>query len=226
MKKVLICLTLAFGVSITLNAAEYSVSSAGEVAALQLKAGDIVTFKNGTYADQNIVIKGNGTAENPIVFQGEEAGKVIFTGKSTLSANGAYLVIKDFYFKDPAARTGSLIELKTTDSRLTNCAITGWNTVQDPATDSKWVSLYKERNRVDHCWFDDKRNIGCLLVVWLEKDVVPNHTIEHNYFSRPKSLLDPDGGKSNGQECIRIGTERLLDAAGRLQRKEQLFLSL
>lgn len=82
--------------------------------------------------------------------------------------------------------------------RLTNTAIEDYNPVSIN-TDYKWVSLYGDSNRVDHCYFRNKRHSGTTLVVWLNG--IPNyHRVDHNYFAyRP-----PLG--FNGGETIRIGT--------------------
>lgn len=204
MKKTVLSLLLLLGVC-SLRAETYTIGSAAELSALKLKAGDEVLFRSGEYQSQKLMFKGTGTADKPISLRAEKAGRVVLTGESNIKLSGSYLVVSGFHLRDITPK-GSPIEIKGTQNRVTECVITGDNLAPEAKIDTKWVSMYGTKNRVDHCTFFDKKNIGCLLVVWLEKDVVPAHTIENNYFCRPTPLLDADGGRSNGQECIRIGT--------------------
>lgn len=192
----------------SLSGAEYKVSSAAEVSALKsLKPGDVVIFGAGTYKDQKMVLKAKGTPDAPIVFKAEQPGRVVFTGDSQLQMSGTGMEVSGFWFKDVVATGKCIVEMKTTASKLTQCAITGKDTPQDKDTDYKWVSVYGENNTVDGCSFIDKKNIGCLFVVWFEEGKTPGHTITNNYFSRPTVLYEEDGkSKINGQEALRIGT--------------------
>ena len=81
----------------------------------------------------------------------------------------------------------------------------GDKTAQAGDIDAKWVSLFGRNHLVSECTFRDKRNMGTLLVVWLESDIVPRHKIVANRFERPVTLLDDEGKARNGQETIRIG---------------------
>ena len=103
-----------------------------------------------------------------------------------------------FRFRTSSSETAENCTLK-------NTAIINCNPV-DQTVDSKWVSLYGKNNRVINCSFENKTNMGTLLVVWLESGIVPSHTIENNYFGYRNSNLDNSGNELNGQEIIRIGT--------------------
>jgi poly(beta-D-mannuronate) lyase len=82
---------------------------------------------------------------------------------------------------------------------LTNCAIINFSP-SDSTKDNKWVSLYGTRNRVDHCYFEGKKNSGATLVVWLSAR--PNyHQIDYNHFAYRPVLYGWNGG-----ETIRVGT--------------------
>lgn len=186
------------------------VSSAAELQALgTLAAGTTVVWRDGAYADAVAEIKGAGTAENPVVLRAETPGGVRFTGSSRLTVAGGHVVVSGFWWKDPAPVSGKAVVTFSKGSMcctLRDCAITGDHTREDAATDTKWVSLYGSENTVEGCTFRDKRNIGCLLVVWLEEGVTPRHRIAGNSFSRPATLAGGDGKALNGQETIRIGT--------------------
>lgn len=186
------------------------VASAAELDALgTLAAGDTVVWRNGTYDSEVVRLKGLGTAERPAVLRAETPGGVCFTGPSRLSVEGRYVAASGFWWRNPVPVQGKAVVTLAKGSAgcmLADCAVTGDDTAEDAATDTKWVSLYGAEHTVRGCTFRDKRNIGCLLVVWLEPDIVPRHAIENNRFERPATLRDAAGKALNGQETIRIGT--------------------
>jgi len=186
------------------------VSSAAELEALgTLDPGTTVVWRDGVYDGQIVQLKGVGTAENPVVLRAETPGGVRFTGSSRLWVEGERIEVRGFWWQNPEPVRGkSVVTLAkgSTGCALSDCAITGDATAEDASVDTKWVSLYGTANTVSGCTFRDKRNIGCLLVVWLEADIVPRHTIAGNRFERPATLRDANGKAVNGQETIRIGT--------------------
>lgn len=185
------------------------VSSAAEVAALgTVAAGTEVVWAKGVYADAVVTIQCAGTAEKPVVFRAEEAGEVRFTGTSRLTVKGAGAVASGFWWQDPTAvKSKAVITLDrgSEDCTVEQCAITGDKTAYAGDVDAKWVSLYGRNHLITGCTFRDKRNMGTLLVVWLEDGIVPRHKIVANRFERPATLYDDDGKARNGQETIRIG---------------------
>jgi poly(beta-D-mannuronate) lyase len=201
----ILVILLCFISSVT--AENYRVS-ASEISKLtDLLPGDSVIITSGDYANLRLKFSAHGSFSKPIVLTAEIAGKVVFTGSSTLLLSGKHITIQNLHFNDlKPIHSVSPIEMRTDSSTLKNCMITGFNTTPDDSTDNKWVSIYGKYNSVERCSFYEKKNIGCLLVVWLEEGIVPNHKILNNYFYRPTILRDPDGGKKNGQECVRIGT--------------------
>lgn len=184
------------------------ISSADELAALgELKAGTEIVWKNGTYDSQRISLSGAGEAENPIVFRAETPGGVCFTGASSLDIGGSCIHVSGFMWKDPKPAGEHLIRLLSGSSscRLEECAIDGSGTEPDAENGTKWVSLYGSGHTVTRCDFENKRNMGALCVVWLEEGVTAAHTISHNRFSRPDTILDDQGEPANEQETIRVG---------------------
>lgn len=186
------------------------VSSAAELKALgTLVAGDVVVWRDGTYDAQVATVSGAGTADSPVVLRAETPGGVRFTGTSRLSIGGQHVEASGFWWENPEPVKGKSVVTFAKGSAgcvLADCAVTGDATAEDAATDTKWVSLYGTHNTVRGCTFRDKRNIGCLLVVWLETGIVPEHIIAGNRFERPVTLRDANGKAINGQETIRIGT--------------------
>ncbi len=170
----------------------------------KVKPGDAIIMANGKWIDAQILFETNGTKDNPITLKAETAGKVVLSGTSSLKIAGDYLVVDGLYFKDGAPDNKDVIEFRKDENkesnycRLTNCAIEDYNPASK-STEYKWVSMYGTNNRVDHCYFRNKINAGCLLVVWLSNK--PNyHLIDSNYFA-----FRPELGE-NGAEIIRIGT--------------------
>ncbi|MBQ6882548.1 MAG: polysaccharide lyase 6 family protein [Alistipes sp.] len=187
------------------------VSSAEEVAALGVvQAGTEIVWRKGSYADQVVTLKAAGTAENPVVVRAEAPGETLFTGASRLVVKGSGAVVSGLWWKDPTAVKGKAIITLDKGSEncvVEQCAITGQNTELRADIDAKWVSLYGRNHRVERCSFLDKKNMGTLLVVWLEEGVdAPAHRIIKNHFERPVTLYAADGKMINGQETIRIGT--------------------
>lgn len=182
-----------------------SVHSAADVNKTWL-AGDTLVWTNGTYNGKVITIKGTGTATAPIVLQAQTTGQVNLTTKSRLTIDGTYIEVKGFTFSGTNTGTDHVVQFTSASSncRLTDCNIDSFNPT-DATKDFKWVSLKGQQNRVDHCSFVNKTNIGTLLVVWLETGVTPLHRIDHNYFGYRIANLDSNGKELNGQEIIRIG---------------------
>lgn len=193
-----------------LRAERRFVSSAQELKAVlsELAPGDEIVWRNGSYDAQKIRLSANGTEKRPVVLRAETPGGVVLTGASSLTLDGTWLVAEGFAFRglDSSMKGSQLSCAKgSSDCRISGCLIDGGDSVQSEV-DNKWVSLYGQRNEVSHCTFLDKRNMGALLVVWMEKDVVPAHRILNNYFTRPLTIRDEKGRSRNGQEAIRIGT--------------------
>jgi len=193
------------------TASRIQVSTASEINIRTWSAGDTLVMKNGTWTDQAILLKGTGTASYPVVLQAETPGKVILNGSSKIGYSGQYIVVSGLYFLNGNLSGSAVIEFRTSSSalaencRLTNTAIVNYNPA-DKMVDSKWVSIYGKNNTVDHCSFENKTNMGTLLVVWLQSGVTVNHVISDNYFGYRNSILDQNGSALNGQEIIRIGT--------------------
>ncbi|MBT2560681.1 polysaccharide lyase 6 family protein [Pedobacter sp. ISL-68] len=195
------CLTaILIGCSIYGSAKDYKISTAAELAALKLLPGDKVIVKNGEWTNQQMIFRGNGTQQNPIRLIAEQGGQVFFTGASSLKIDGTWLIADGISFKNGFTKGEDVIVFseESANCRLTNSSVVGYNP-PDKAKEYTFGSLYGNRNRVDHCYFEGKTNQGPTLVVWLSDK--PNyHQIDHNYFgSRPDI-----GG--NGGETIRIGT--------------------
>jgi len=169
-------------------------------------AGDTLVFAKGSYSNLNLTLNGTGTAEQPVVLCAAIPGTVTLGGSSTVTIKGSYIEINGLSFSGTYTGKNHIIQFDASSSccRMTECAIEAYNTT-DVTKDYKWVSLKGRANRVDHCYFVGKKNMGTLLVVWLEEGVTPKHRIDNNYFGYREPNLGSDGKALNSQEIIRIG---------------------
>lgn len=208
-KYIFVCLLAAVINIGCLMAHTYQVKSSEEFNALKsLHPGDTILWENGEYRDVTIKLKAQGTEDTPVVFRAQTFGKVIFKGASSISLDGQWCVAEGFTFNelDTSAKYSVLTTTKRSSGcRFSDCRVDGKGS-KSSSVDTKWVSLYGHHNEVSYCTFHDKRNMGCLLVVWMEEGVVPTHTIKNNSFYRPYTHYDDSGKPRNGQESIRIGT--------------------
>ncbi|MBB1291567.1 polysaccharide lyase 6 family protein [Pseudoalteromonas sp. SR41-4] len=175
--------------------------------ASNLKAGDKVILKNGTWTDFEILLQGQGTEKSPIQLIAETKGKVILSGQSNLRLAGHYLHASGLVFKNGYTPTSAVIEFRRNKSdlayhsRVSEIVIDNYNN-PDKRESDYWVALYGQRNRFDHNHLVGKRNKGVTVAVRLnsEQSQQNYHQIDHNYFG-----YRPTFG-SNGGETLRIGT--------------------
>ncbi|MCR8634394.1 chondroitinase-B domain-containing protein [Paenibacillus radicis (ex Xue et al. 2023)] len=212
-----LCIVIAFSTAPTgasAETAEVKVSTVDEIAAAMKKAqpGDTIVMKNGVWKDAAVVVTGEGKENKPITLRAETPGQVWLTGSSTLNIGGSYLTVDGLVFKNGGDIDDSgVIEFKVGDieashSRLTNIQMIDYNPSSNE-TNTKWVGIYGDHNRVDHSYFKGKKNIGATMVVWREKVGENYHQIDHNYFAGRPILRDDKGQVvSNEAETLRIGT--------------------
>lgn len=170
--------------------------------------GSEIVWADGEYEGVVLKMIAEGTSEAPIILRAQTPGKVVFKGVSSITLQGRWLVAEGFCFTglDTSVKGSVLTFAKgSSNCRISNCKIDGKSS-RASDVDTKWVSMYGTRNEISHCTFLEKKNMGCLLVVWMEDGVVPEHKIADNYFYRPYTNYDDKGKARNGQESIRIGT--------------------
>ena len=170
--------------------------------------GDSIILKNGNWNDCKIILTCNGTASKPIVIKAESAGMVQVTGKSYLRLCGNHLIVDGLNFINGSAAEGNVWEFRMKDKvanecRITNCGINGFNTIKR-VSENYWVAFFGKNNRLDHCTFYNKKNLGVLIAVVLDDDRsrLNNHSIDSNYFA-PRPPLS-----SNAGEIIRVGVSQ------------------
>lgn len=182
---------------------EWPVNSARDVHEVlpKLKPGDSVVMKPGRWHDQEIRFTAKGTLQQPIILKAQKAGKTQLTGYSFLKIYGSHLVIDGLLFTDgyiDSSRSVIRLGEDTWHCRLTNTAIIDYSPPNKKAK-SAWVHILGLHNRVDHCYFSGKQNLGVVLSINFSVEQPNYHRIDHNYFG-PRQYLG-----INGCETIRIG---------------------
>ena len=171
--------------------------------------GDTILLQNGEW--NNVLIKAGclGTEQQPIVISAQTQGKVVISGRSQLRLGGNYIVVSGLYFKNGCGPGSAVIDFRISDKaianhcRVTNCVIDDFNK-PGRLDEDYWVSFSGRYNRIDHCSFINKKNLGVLMAVVLDDDRSRenHHSIDHNYFGLRMPLA------SNGGEIIRVGVSQ------------------
>lgn len=168
--------------------------------------GDTIIFQDGIWNNIEIKLNCSGTKEKPILLKAQNPGKVIISGTSQLKIGGNYIVINGLLFTNGYSPSRTVIDFRINNKelanncRVTNCVINDFNKPKR-VSDDVWISLSGKNNRVDHCSFLNKKNMGTLVAVILddERSRENFHSIDHNYFGIRPVLA------SNGGEIIRVG---------------------
>lgn len=171
--------------------------------------GDRVILASGEWKDAGLILHGKGSAAKPLCVMPEKPGSVLLSGNSFLKISGEYIVVKGLHFNNGYTADGDVIEFRTSNSRnadncrLTETVIENFSKPEKFKNDN-WVVLFGRNNRVDHCTFVNKLNLGPTMVVELndERSQQNHHSIDSNYFKGRQRL------GSNGGETIRVGVSK------------------
>src|SRR5688572_2885312 len=129
------------------------------------RPGDIILLRNGNWQNVEIQLSCKGTKEQPITFSAETPGKVLITGHSSLKLGGDFIIVKGLYFQKGYAGDDAVIDFRinkkqlANNCRVTECAIVDFNNPKR-MDENYWISFYGKNNRLDHCTFRDKKNMG------------------------------------------------------------------
>ncbi len=171
----------------------------------QLVAGDELVMKDGLWRDANLLIQGEGTAEQPITIRAATPGKVVLTGASRLRISGQYVQVIGLKLHNLTGQKADWIEFRKDSKKLANhcslkdCWLLESDDFQPTEKENRWIGIYGHDNRLENCRIEGKKNKGATVVVWLGKDNLGEHIITHNYFVHRPRL-----GK-NGGETLRVG---------------------
>lgn len=183
--------------------------------------GDEIVLRDGVYQRADILFTAEGTAERPVVLRAETPGGVVVRGESRLRIGGEHAVVSGLVF-DRAFNGDHLVVFREDSKRLarrcrlTDCVLVDCNP-RDPSDESRWVSLYGEHNRIDHCRIEGKTTKGTTVAVFLG-DGPARHRIDHNLFG-PR----PDFGR-NGGETIRVGDSGSSQVSAMVRVDHNLFV--
>lgn len=183
-------------------------------------AGSTICLADGSYVDANLEFVASGTASQPIVVTAQNPGRAILTGNVHIAMGGSFATLQGFLLRNGQSSSTGLVELKSGTTFCDDCRVTDLAIIDmdiGNATDTKWVSLYGQRDRADHCVFSGKTNPGTLLVVWRQSGRSDDDRIDHNLFANRPALA------SNGNEAIRIGTGAEASSDSRTTIAENLF---
>ena len=169
--------------------------------------GNVIEMASGEWNNVELLFDARGTEERPVTLTVQKKGGVVIQGESNLRIAGEYLVVEGLVFKNGNTPTNEVISFRkdkgkyASHCRLTECVIDNFNNKERFETET-WVAMYGRHNRVDHCYFTDKRNHGVTLTIRLVDSLCRknHHRIDHNFFGYRQNL------GANGGETLRVGT--------------------
>ncbi len=188
--------------------------SSKEVQALsgQLEPGDQLVLSGADWKDARFTFSGRGTEASPILIRPEVSGQVVFRGDSSVTFDGAHLVIVGLEFKDVAVtRPGSVIfRLGNGKDKPANHCIVNRIRIDncnspDPADRPRvrmwYMSIRGRDNTIANSTFSNLKNFGQMLAAQeLPPDELQRlHILNNHFVNRP--YLD----EQNGYEIIQIG---------------------
>jgi poly(beta-D-mannuronate) lyase len=191
-------------------AADVTVSDpeAARKAVLAAKPGDVIVLAAGEWKDADLRLDGEGSKDQPITIRAEKPGETIFTGASRIRLGGSHLVVSGLFLLNLSGADADWFEFRidskrrATHCRVTDCAFLEDEKFTAKENENRWIGIYGEGNRFDHCTIQGKKNKGATLVVWLGEQDPGRHRIDGNLFARRPRL-----GK-NGGETIRVGDSK------------------
>ena len=222
----LLLFTCLLVLSLPGNAITIPVKNIDELNAANKKAlpGDTIILQNGEWKNVTIRLNCTATKGSPITVKAQTPGKVLITGNSKLQIGGSYIIVEGLYFTNGYSGGDDVISFRIDSKQLANnCRVTNTtvNNFNNPKRmdENNWVIFYGKNNRLDHCSFLDKKNMGVLLAVVLddERSRENFHSIDHNYFGRRPPLA------SNGGEIIRVGVSQHCQFNSNTQIKNNFF---
>ena len=171
------------------------------------KPGQVIVLSDGEWKDFNIVVRGQGTAEEPISVVAETPGEVVLTGQSSLRLGGEYLNVSGLLFRDGYTPRSEVISFRIDEDTLANNSSVTNSVIDDFSNPDRkerdlWVGLYGKNNVFERNHLEGKKNAGPTLAVRLntEESQDNKHRIANNCFG-PRPVFG-----SNGGETFRIGT--------------------
>ena len=212
--RTLVLASLVFATASAARAVTRHVYSGSDFNALPtLAAGDIVICHDGVYANVSKTISGSGTASNPIRIYAENLGGVAFSGSTSITISGAYIVFAGFKFDgntaaggSPSTDKSSILQLASGSShcRVTNCMIRNYDANAVSGRTYYWFMVRGYNHTIEYNSIEGKTTLGASIVFDMPegsgtKTTPRNHLFRFNYMG-PRTVIG-----SNGYEGIRAG---------------------
>ena len=160
----------------------------------KIKPGDKIILDDGIINNLSINITTKGELLNRITIKPKNPGKLILTGKISITISGSYTTLANIVLKDGGNENA--ITIKGNGNRLTGCDISLDN------TNGPIIMVYPKNNRIDHCYIHDFTKEDR----WIQKDPGSKSEdyilIDHNIIKNRKK-----GSKGNGYETIQLRNE-------------------
>ena len=160
----------------------------------KVKPGDKIILEDGTINNLSININTKGQLLNRITIKPKNPGKLILTGKISITISGSYTTLANLVLKDGGNENA--ITIRGNGNRLTGCDISLDN------TNGPIIMVYPKNNRIDHCYIHDFTKEDR----WIQKDPGSKSEdyilIDHNIIKNRKK-----GSKGNGYETIQLRNE-------------------
>ncbi|SEU28426.1 chondroitinase-B domain-containing protein [Stigmatella erecta] len=176
-----------------------SVTEINQQIAAALPGGEIVV-RDGTYDSANINFTQHGSASQPITLRAQTRGKVIFTGASSLTISGEWLIVDGFIWR--GARKQTLISFnRAKDCEFRHNALIDSGPEPTVAEGSIKLQNSSVRNSLIRNRFENLPAQGIRLTCNATNCGNVNNRIAYNLFYGKKS----SAGSNNG-ESIQLGS--------------------
>jgi poly(beta-D-mannuronate) lyase len=174
----------------------------------QASPGDEVLLRAGEWKDVELRVEGQGKPDAPIIVRAAQPGRTVLTGKSRVRIAGEHLVLDGICLHNITGLNTDWLEYRYDSKKLANncivrnCRLSEDENFKPEEGESRWIGIYGQGNRLEHCLIEGKRNRGATVVVWLGEKSLGEHVIQANHFGKRPRL-----GK-NGGETLRIGDSK------------------
>lgn len=174
--------------------------------------GDTISMANGNYINVAFNARQTCTSVTPLKIIALHPGLVSFTESTDIKISGNGILLSGINFKDgDRTERADLITVSGKNNRITN------NKFADiDLAEGVWIKLNGRKNRVDHNSFTGKRSGASYINIDVLPNVLSEHLVDHNYFSRP--LLGKNGGSAS-----RVGHGSMHDFNARVIFEYNLF---
>ena len=115
-----------------------------------VQPGDVITLKNGNWANVGIAVNRGGSPGHPVLIRAETPGQVMIDGSSFLEINAPYVTVNGLFFYRGTTAKPSVIHFNSHHGIVQNTAIIDYN---PPAMQMGyyWAFFDGDNNLLDRC---------------------------------------------------------------------------